>query len=111
MKRNRLKGVNRKAKRLEEREVFGMGLDQIDVIWDQPVGCTSIFDTGWETNPRPATPMGNCAPSARDFTSCAGPCWWPAQTPDSMTNFYGFQNQCLAIERDWRNLNFAIKIK
>jgi hypothetical protein len=106
-KKKGLKAVNRRAKRLEERDVFAMG--GIDVLMDQPVGCTTIFDTGWETNPRPTTPMGNCISSARDWMSCSGPCWWPAQTPDSITNFYGLQNQCVSIERDWRNLNFVIK--
>jgi hypothetical protein len=104
-----LKAVNRRAKRLEEREVFGM--EEIDVLWDQPVGCTSVFDTGWETNPRPANPMSACVSNARDYGSCAGPCWWPAQTPDSMTNFYGQQSQCNAVERDWRQINTAIKTK
>ena len=102
-----LKAVNRRAKRIEEREVFGM--EDIDVMTGMPIGCTTIFDTGWETNPRPTTPIGNCVSSARDFTTCSGPCWWPAQTPDAITNFNGFHNQCLAIERDWRNLNFVIK--
>ena len=32
-----------------------------------PVGCTTIFDTGWETNPRPSYPVGNCLSSAKDF--------------------------------------------
>ncbi len=102
-----LRAVNRRARRLEQPEVFGM--EEINIMTGMPIGCTTIFDTGWETNPRPTTPIGNCVSSARDFTTCAGPCWWPAQTPDGMTNYYGFQNQCQAIERDWRNLNFVIK--
>ena len=107
MKKKGLKALNKRAKKLEEREVFGM--EDIDVLTGQPIGCTTVFDTGWETNPRPTTPMGNCVSSARDFTSCSGPCWWPAQTPDNITNWPDFQNQCLAVERDWKNLNFVIK--
>ena len=101
--------ANKSAKRLEreQEEVFGMAEE--DIITSMPIGCTTIFDTGWETNPRPTTPIGNCVSSARDFTSCSGPCWWPAQTPDNITNFPDFQNQCRAIEKDWRNLNFVIK--
>jgi hypothetical protein len=102
-----LKALNKSAKKLEEADVFGM--EEINVMTGMPIGCTTVFDTGWETNPRPNTPMGNCVPSARDFTSCSGPCWWPAQTPDNITNWTNFQNQCQAIERDWRNLNFVIK--
>lgn len=108
MTKKGLKPINKKAKKLSEEEVFGMSVSE-EVMVGMPIGCTTIFDTGWETNPRPTTPVGNCVPSARDFTSCSGPCWWPAQTPDNMTNFPDFQNQCLAVERDWRNLNFVIK--
>lgn len=113
MKKKKLNAVNKRARQLQERaeqleepDVFGLGED---VMTGMPIGCTTIFDTGWETNPRPETPMGNCVASARDWTSCSGPCWWPAQTPDNITNHPDFQNQCRAIERDWRNLNFVIK--
>ena len=106
---SKLKSINKSAKKLEEEEVFGMSEDDVDVVTGMPVGCTTIFDTGWETNPRPTTPVGNCMSSARDWTSCSGPCWWPAQTPDGITNFPNFQNQCLAVESDWRNLNFSLK--
>jgi hypothetical protein len=109
MKKNGLKAVNKSAKRLEEREVFGMTDIWGDVIVAQPIGCTTVFDTGWETNPRFTTPMGNCISSNRDFGSCGGPCWWPAQVPDNITNWPDYQSQCAAFERDWRNLNYVIK--
>lgn len=106
MKKKGLKPVNKKAKKIGQ-EVKGMADDP--VMTSMPIGCTTIFDTGWETNPRPETPMGNCLSSARDFSACSGICWWPAQTPDNLTNYPNYQNQCLAIERDWRNLNFINK--
>jgi len=34
---------------------------------NMPVGCTTIFDTGWETNPRPTYPVGNCQASVKRF--------------------------------------------
>ena len=105
MKNKEPRALNKAAKRLEESAVFGMG----DVRTSMPIGCTTIFDMGWETNPRPGHPMGSCMSGARDFSYCSGPCWWPAQTPDGITQFPGFHNQCLAIERDWRSLNFVIK--
>lgn len=71
-----------------------------------PQGCTTIFDTGWETNPRPAYPVGNCQSSARDYNGCAGDCWWPAQVPDGLTNHKDFQSDCTAVARDWRNLKY-----
>ena len=62
MKKKGLKALNRRAKKLEKGEVFGMG--DVDVLTGQPIGCTTIFDTGWETNPRPTTPMRNPPPRA-----------------------------------------------
>lgn len=71
-----------------------------------PQGCTTIFDTGWETNPRPTYPIGNCQTGARDFHGCAGDCWWPAQVPDGLTNHSDFDVACPNIARDWRNLKY-----
>ena len=71
-----------------------------------PVGCTTIFDTGWETNPRASYPVGNCLSSAKDFHGCAGDCWWPAQVPDGLTNHEDFDQQCPNIARDWRALKY-----
>jgi hypothetical protein len=71
-----------------------------------PVGCTTIFDTGWETNPRPTYPVGNCQSSAKDFHGCAGDCWWPAQVPDGLTNHEDFDQQCPNVARDWRILKY-----
>jgi hypothetical protein len=71
-----------------------------------PVGCTTIFDTGWETNPRPTYPIGNCQSSAKDFHGCAGDCWWPAQVPDGLTNHEDFDKQCPNVARDWRIIKY-----
>jgi hypothetical protein len=71
-----------------------------------PVGCSTVFDTGWETNPRPTYPIGNCQASARDFHGCAGDCWWPAQTPDGLTNHPDFDQVCPNVVRDWRKLDY-----
>lgn len=73
---------------------------------NMPVGCTTIFDTGWETNPRPTYPISNCQSSARDFHGCAGDCWWPAQVPDGLTNHKNFDDQCSNVARDWRVLKY-----
>jgi Quinohemoprotein amine dehydrogenase, gamma subunit len=71
-----------------------------------PQGCTTIFDTGWETNPRPTYPIGNCQASVRDFHGCAGDCWWPAQAPDGLVNHKDFDVACPNVARDWRNLKY-----
>lgn len=69
-----------------------------------PVGCTTIFDTGWETNPRSNFPIGMCSPAARDYMGCSGDCWWPAQNPDGLTNFDDISSICSSIARDWREI-------
>jgi len=89
MKTKKLRPVNKRAKMLEAREVFGMA-ENIDVMTGMPVGCTTIFDTGWETNPRLLAHEQLCS-ERQDFASCSGPCWWPAQTPDGITNFPVFR--------------------
>ena len=107
MKRKLIEALNEKARAIErlaegeEKTVSALGGPPA-----MPQGCTTIFDTGWETNPRPATPVGQCASSARDFSGCAGDCWWPAQVPDGLTNHEDFDQVCPNVARDWRNMKF-----
>lgn len=102
-----IRALNEKAKAIEriaegeEKTVQAQGGPP-----NMPQGCTTIFDTGWETNPRPTNPIGNCAPSARDFSGCAGDCWWPAQVPDGLTNNVDFDESCPNVARDWRNMKY-----
>lgn len=107
MKEKGLKPINKRAKKIAEKEVFGMSDE--DVITGMPIGCTTVFDPGCETNPNPMSPVGNCAASSRDWSNCSGPCWWPAQTPDNITAFPDYQEQCATIQKDWKNLNYVIK--
>lgn len=106
-KKKRIEALNEKARAIE-----ALGKDEgktVKALDDgppaMPVGCTTIFDTGWETNPRATTPVGNCLSSARDFRGCAGDCWWPAQNPDGLTNDPDIDVKCPNIARDWRNLD------
>ncbi|GAB4259266.1 quinohemoprotein amine dehydrogenase subunit gamma [Deferrisoma sp.] len=107
-KKSVLKALNEKAKAIEAlaegEEATARALQ--DGPPGMPAGCTTVFDTGWETNPRPTYPVGNCQASARDFAGCAGDCWWPAQVPDGLTNHPDFDKQCPNVARDWRKLQY-----
>lgn len=106
-KRKRIEALNQKAKAIEalsEGESRTVEALQDGGPLNMPVGCTTIFDTGWETNPRPTYPVSNCQSSARDYLGCAGDCWWPAQNPDGLTNAIDFDVACPNIARDWREL-------
>jgi len=107
-KKKRIEALNQKARAIEAlAQDEGRTVKALDDGGppSMPVGCTTIFDTGWETNPRPTYPVGNCQPSARDYRGCAGDCWWPAQNPDGLTNDPDIDVKCPNIARDWRELD------
>ncbi len=101
-----IEALNRKAREIEAlAEGESKSVEALeDVSVSMPVGCNTVFDTGWETNPRATYPIGNCQSSARDYPGCAGDCWWPAQVPDGLTNSPDFDQQCQNVARDWRNI-------
>ncbi len=105
--KKKIEALNEKARaieRLAEQEK-----DTVEAMGGppgMPQGCTTIFDTGWETNPRAEYPIGNCQASARDYMGCAGDCWWPAQVPDGLTNYKDYQQDCPVITRDFRKLKY-----
>lgn len=106
-KKRRIEALNQKARAIEaltEGEKKNVEALAEDGPLNMPVGCTTIFDTGWETNPRTTYPISNCQSSARDYHGCAGDCWWPAQVPDGLTNNPDFDVACPNIARDWRTL-------
>ncbi len=105
-KRKAIVALNEKAKSIERLAAGERPTAQALSDRKLPQGCTTIFDTGWETNPRPTYPVGICQASARDFHGCAGDCWWPAQMPDGLTNHREFDQQCPNIARDWRILKY-----
>lgn len=108
--KKRIEALNEKARAIEalavgeQQSVTPLDDSVSGATLRMPVGCTTIFDTGWETNPRSNFPIGNCQSSARDFLGCAGDCWWPAQNPDGLTNFENISSVCNNIARDWRDL-------
>ncbi len=108
--RKRIEALNLKARAIEalaegeQRSVEPLDDGVSGASLKMPVGCTTIFDTGWETNPRSNFPIGNCQSSARDYLGCAGDCWWPAQNPDGLTNNPDMSSVCNNIARDWREI-------
>ena len=109
-KKQRRKALNRKAEAVnalakgEGKAVEALLESGTELA--MPVGCTTIFDTGWETNPRGTHPIGNCQASVRDFAGCSGDCWWPAQTPDGLTNNPEYHEVCSNMSRDWRTIKY-----
>ena len=109
-RKKRIEALNEKARAIEalaegeQPSVAPLDDSVSGATLRMPVGCTTIFDTGWETNPRSNFPIGNCQSSARDFLGCAGDCWWPAQNPDGLTNVENISSVCNNIARDWRDL-------
>ena len=79
-----------------EEDVVGMA---------QPIGCTTIFNPGWEANPWGGV-SSMCAPMEADLLSCSNLCWWPAQVPDSLHNAPEWAKGCSGMnQEDWRNLD------
>lgn len=109
-KQNKVEALNKKAQAIEslsrEEGKSVEALAESGVELKMPVGCTTVFDTGWETNPRSTYPTSNCQASVRDFMGCTGDCWWPAQTPDGLTNNKDFHEQCSSMSRDWRKVKY-----
>ena len=107
-----LKAANRKAEAVKatvEKAAVQKGVVQAvveDVVgMAQPVGCTTIFNPGWEANPWGGV-SSMCAPMEADLLSCANLCWWPAQVPDSLQNSPEWAKGCSGMnQEDWRNLD------
>jgi hypothetical protein len=105
--KKRIEALNEKARAIEAlTSGEGKSIEALEEggLLKMPVGCTTIYDTGWETNPRATNPVGMCQPMAHDYLGCAGDCWWPAQNPDGMTNYLDLETTCSSIIRDWREI-------
>jgi Quinohemoprotein amine dehydrogenase, gamma subunit len=89
--------IRKKIEKGEKMEVQGLQL---------PIGCTTVFDPGWEAD---ASGMGlamACQPMERDLYGCYGDCWWAAQVPDGLTKYPDWYQECPAVVRDWQKLKF-----
>jgi Quinohemoprotein amine dehydrogenase, gamma subunit len=97
-----LKAANRKARRVEAPQPAEGKGDVVGMV--QPMGCTTIFNPGWEANPWGGA-HNMCSPSEADIAGCSGVCWWPAQVPDSLQNYPEWSKGCSGVNvEDWRSL-------
>jgi len=96
-----VRAVNRKARMVSRASSPDAG----DVrALQNPLGCSLIFDPGWETDAAGGV-TGLCQPVEADLYGCYDDCWWPAQVPDQLTNYLSWSDSCAAAERDWRKLD------
>jgi hypothetical protein len=99
---NHVKPVNRKARMVERAAKHGAG--DVKALQSLSLGCSLIFDPGWETDAAGGV-SGLCQPVEADLYGCYDDCWWPAQVPDQLTNYLSWSDSCAAAERDWRKLD------
>ena len=80
-----VRAVNRKARMVERYDKPEAG----DVrALQSPLGCSLIFDPGWETDAAGGV-SGLCQPVEADLYGCYDDCWWPAQVPGSVDQLSG----------------------
>lgn len=103
-----VKALNRKARMVERSAPNG---DDVRALQSPaPLGCSLIFDPGWETDAAGGV-TGLCQPVEADLYGCYDDCWWPAQVPDQLTNYLGWSDSCASAERDWRKLDLIYPSK
>ena len=96
-----LKAANRKAEAVTasvEKAAVKKEVEEDVIGMAQPIGCTTIFNPGWEANPWGGA-SSMCAPMEADLLSCANLCWWPAQVPDSLQNAPEWAKGCSSMIR------------
>jgi hypothetical protein len=100
-----LKAANHKAEIVETVQDTGAQAAKEDVVgMAQPMGCTTIFNPGWEANAWGGV-NAMCAPMEADLLGCANVCWWPAQVPDSLQNHPEWAKACSGMnQEDWKSL-------
>jgi len=105
-----MKAINQKARRMEQA-LEGARAEGHEVVAletpnepDIPLGCTLIFDPGWETG-ADGTTAGLCQPIERDLFDCHLGCFWPAQVPDQLNAAPDWTSKCAAAQKDWRKID------
>ena len=102
-----LRAINVKARAIEGRnakDADGAGLAR--AMADIPFGCSTQLDPGWEVDSAGGT-YGLCTPIERDLYDCYHSCYWPAQVPDSLTNFPSWTGSCGAAVQDWAKIDLV----
>lgn len=99
---SRLKPANKKAVLLLKAAEEGH-LHEV-VAMQTIAGCSTTLDPGWEVDPFGGV-ASLCQPMEADLYGCSDPCWWPAQVPDTMTVYPGWNAGAASAQRDWRLLD------
>jgi Quinohemoprotein amine dehydrogenase, gamma subunit len=99
-----LRAINRKARWIEHQLHTTGG--EARAMADIPFGCTTQLDPGWEVDSGGGT-YGLCAPIERDLYDCYHSCYWPAQTPDALTNYPDWAASCGAPVNDWASIDLV----
>lgn len=96
-----LKPMNQKADLLDDAIAQGQAEDVF--LMSSVVGCTTTTDPGWEVDAFGGV-SGLCQPMEADLYGCTDPCWWPAQTADSLNTHPKWTAGADAADQDWRKL-------
>jgi hypothetical protein len=97
-----LKALNQKAELLERAAEEGKAEEVF--LMASVTGCTTTFDPGWETDAFGGI-AGLCQPMEADLYGCTDPCWWPAQTGDTLNTNVNWTDGKNAAQNDWRLLD------
>ena len=113
---NHLKGINKKARRIQALPAVPPVATDDDVVALQnpaaqprphiPMGCALAFSPGWEVDSAGGT-AGLCQPVERDIYDCYVTCFWPAQVPDHLNNYPDWASKCATATKDWRKLDLV----
>ncbi len=112
-----LKGINKKAKRIDAMVSAPLPDNHLDndvvALQNQaaqrphvPMGCALAFSPGWEVDSAGGT-AGLCQPVERDIYDCYVTCFWPAQVPDHLNNYPDWAAACASATKDWRKLDLV----
>ena len=69
-----------------------------------PLGCSLVFQPGWEADRNGGT-AGLCQPVERDLFDCHLGCFWPAHVPDQLNHAPDWTGKCAAAQKDWRKID------
>ena len=97
---NHMKPLNKKADMIAQVRPTG---DEVQPMAAPAVGCTTVFDPGWEVDAFGGV-AGLCQPMEADLYGCADPCWWPVQVPDTVNTYTEWSVGNDNAARDWRAL-------
>ena len=110
-----IRAINQKAARIEshtrrEREAAAGGGQDVVALESRPqgphipLGCSLVFDPGWEVDSSGGT-AGLCQPVERDLFDCYNGCFWPIQVPDHLNHAPDWTSKCATAQQDWRKID------